>query len=406
MASIRKIATRSGTAFQARWRERGPDGRDRSCAKNFSTARAARDHAARMGQLVERRGIGDPERLTTAIFFDHFVDELASGAAGRPRSPVTIATYRRCLGLAARELGAIPLARLTTAHIERALAALLRQGGRTRQNPPKPRRLTQKTVALIARILCVALGRAVKRELIASNPAANATAPAPARPQARSFSAEEVEKLLSAAAEMGAETHTLAAFLLATGVRRSEALGSNFGDIDLDAGTLRVRRTVIDVDDRTVEREGGKSPAALRTIAIPPALVALLRAQKTRILEQALAWGPSYSRSPLYCFPGPGGKAMAPKQLTQRMRELMQAAGIYGGAPVHRWRHTSGSLLYDQTGNVKTVQARLGHASHHTTLSIYVHPETARDREASEHFERILTAIKPGTESTKSPRKL
>jgi len=395
MASVRKVITKSGTAFQARWRERGPAGRDRSCAKNFSTARAARDHASRMQQLVERRGIGDPERLTTATFLTHFVDELESSGN---KSPVTIAVYRRCLGLAARrELGTIPLARLTTAHIDRALGALLRQGGRTRQKAPKPRPLKRTTVELIARILCVALGQAVKRGLIASNPAVNATAPSPDQPQAQGFSAEQVGKLLSAAAEKGAEALTLAALLLATGVRRSEALGTNYGDIDLDAGTLRVRRTVIDVDDRTVEREGGKSPAALRTIAIPRALVALLRAQKTRILEQALAWGPTYQRDPLYVFPGPGGKGMAPKQLTQRMRELMQAAGISGGAPVHRWKHTSGSLLYDQTGNVKTVQARLGHASHHTTMSIYVHPETERDREASEHFERILTAIKPRT---------
>ena len=75
----------------------------------------------------------------------------------------------------------------------------------------------------------------------------------------------------------------------------------------------------------------------------------------------------------------------------------MQAAGISGRAPVHRWRHTSGSVLYDLTRNVKTVQERLGHASHNTTMAIYVHGASERDREASEHFERILTATKTRT---------
>ena len=68
----------------------------------------------------------------------------------------------------------------------------------------------------------------------------------------------------------------------------------------------------------------------------------------------------------------------------------MRAAGISGRAPVHRWRHTSGSVLYDLTGNLKVVQRRLGHASHNTTMALYVHPAAERDREASEHFERIL----------------
>src|SRR5262249_62392161 len=88
-----------------------------------------------------------------------------------------------------------------------------------------------------------------------------------------------------------AETLTLAALLLSTGLRRSEVLGLNFGDLDLEAATLTVRRTVVEIAGRPVERAGGKSAAALRTISIPPALVALLRAQKARVQEQALAWG-------------------------------------------------------------------------------------------------------------------
>jgi integrase len=391
----RIVAKTAGTVWQARWRERGSDGRDRSCARNFRSARAARDFASRMAQIVERRGIGDPQKLSTANFLDHFIDELASSGE---YSPVTIAVYRRCLGLAARELGSTPLARLTTAHIDSALAALLRQGGRSRQDPNKRRPLTRKTVHLVHRILSIALARAAKRHLIASNPARDATAPSLSRTPAQGFSADEVKALLTAAETMDAETFILAALLLATGLRRSEVLGLAFGDIDFEAATLTVRRTVVEIASQPVERDGGKSEAALRTISIPPALVTLLRAQRVRVQEQALAWGPSYSKSPLYCFPGLGGKALAPKFLTQRMRALMQAAGISGRAPVHRWRHTSGSVLYDLTGNIKVVQRRLGHASHNTTMGLYVRPPTERDREASEHFERILAATKGAKE--------
>ena len=309
MASVRKITTKSaGTHWQARWRERGGDGRDRSRARNFPTARAARDFASRMAQLVERRGIGDPERLTTAAFLGHFVDELVSSG---DYSPVTISVYRRCLGLAARELGTIPLARLTTARIDSALSALLRQGGRSRQDPEKCRPLTRATVRLVHRVLSIALGRAVKRHLIASNPATDATAPSLARTPAQRFSAEEVKALLTAAEAANAETLTLAALLLSTGLRRSEVLGLNFGDLDLEAATLTVRRTVVEIAGRPVERAGGKSAAALRTISIPPALVALLRAQKARVQEQALALGAVVSARPALLLPRTGRQSSA-----------------------------------------------------------------------------------------------
>ena len=174
MANIRKIRTKSaGIHWQARWRERGPDGHDRDCAKNFSSHRAARDYANIKEQTVERRGIGGG-KLTTRTNLTAFVDELE--ASGN-RSPATIAVYRRFLGLAARELGDIPLAKLTTAHVDNALSALLRQGGRSRRDPRQPRPLARTTVRHVHRILSVALGRAVKRHLIAGNPAADATPP-------------------------------------------------------------------------------------------------------------------------------------------------------------------------------------------------------------------------------------
>ena len=47
--------------------------------------------------------------------------------------------------------------------------------------------------------------------------------------------------------------------------------------------------------------------------------------------------------------------------------------------------------------NGLAVQRRLGHASHNTTMALYIHAPTERDREASEHFERILTATKTRT---------
>ena len=133
--------------------------------------------------------------------------------------------------MAARELGAIPLSRLTTAAIEDGYLALL-----TGEKP-----LTRATVRFVHRILVLALNRAMRRELIAVNPAINA---APAgnrgerRPQGACFQSEEVTVLL-AAAERDDQPDTLAIvlLLLVAGLRRAELLGITVNDVDLDNGS-------------------------------------------------------------------------------------------------------------------------------------------------------------------------
>ena len=97
MASVRKVATKRGSAWQARWRERG-----RARAMNFASKRAADDCARRMGELVERRGVGDAERLSTGAYLVRFVAEIeASGEY----SPATVTAYRKMAVIVSRVIG-------------------------------------------------------------------------------------------------------------------------------------------------------------------------------------------------------------------------------------------------------------------------------------------------------------
>ena len=75
--------------------------------------------------------------------------------------------------------------------------------------------------------------------------------------------------------------------------------------VDLDAGTITIRRTVLDVAHRAILRDATKSDASARTLAIPPQLVALLREQKTRMQEAALRWGAGYRTEPRFLFARP-----------------------------------------------------------------------------------------------------
>ena len=140
-----------------------------------------------------------------------------------------------------------------------------------------------------------------------------------------------------------------------------------------------------------VVREITKTKLSRRTLAIPAAVVLLLRAQKARVLEQALAWGSEYAPGPRFLFPVNGGAPMRPFSLTDRLRRLMRRAGIKGVQPVHGWRHATATLLIAGGADVKTTQSRLGHSSPLITLALYADKVDERDRAAGEALAGYLT---------------
>jgi integrase len=59
-------------------------------------------------------------------------------------------------------------------------------------------------------------------------------------------------------------------------------------------------------------------------------------------------------------------------------------------AGFHAFRHAVGSLVNDQTGNLKLAQKLLGHSNLSTTADIYTHVFTEAEREAANAVERAV----------------
>src|SRR5262249_29685616 len=200
----------------------------------------------------------------------------------------------------------------------------------------------------------------------------------------------EIERLLELA-RPDPEMTTMLALLLITGLRRSELLGLAFDAVDLDTGTVSVRRAVTEGRGKAVLREVPKSNSAQRTLSIPPRVGALLAPQRPRSPEQALKWGAEYSREPMFLFPGLAGVPMRPMAVTERLRQLCRRAKITDVPPVHGWRHATASLLGAAGTDVKTAQARLGHSTPVITLRLYTDVVDANDRAAGERLGQHLT---------------
>ncbi len=132
-----------------------------------------------------------------------------------------------------------------------------------------------------------------------------------------------------------------------TGMRRGEALGLRWSDIDLEAGTLRITRTLITTD---VRRKGSpgmawgtpKTAKGRRTVAPDPATVTALRTQRTRQGEERLAMGPDYGDQDLVASQI-DGTPVHPKTISYQFGKAARAAKL-PRIRLHDLRHTHATL--------------------------------------------------------------
>jgi integrase len=159
------------------------------------------------------------------------------------------------------------------------------------------------------------------------------------------------------------------------GLRRGEACGLRWTDLDLDHATFHVRQQLIE-HDGGLHASPPKSAASRRTLALDKQTVALLRAH--RATQQART-GPCE-----YVFVDAHGQPVKPSHVSHRFAAAVRSSGL---PPVrlHDLRHGTATLALAAGVDLKTVQAMLGHSTIVTTADIYtsVLPQLQHDAAAA-----------------------
>jgi integrase len=281
-------------------------------------------------------------------------------------------------------LGHVALSRLRAEHIAgmldtitgwNAQVAAQRAEGRARVDIPgdvraRPRVVSNATVNRIYATLRSALSAAVRERLIMWNPCAGVRPAAPGEHRHAVWSPEEVAVFLEHATATGDRLALLWRLVLLLGLRRGEAVGLTWDDLNLDAGKLHIGHAVLSLGGKIVH-DRPKTKTSVRDVSLDAESVRLLRVLRLGQLQERMHGGPAYADAGLV-FCDELGALIHPDTVSARFRRAAAAAGV----PVirlHEGRHTSATMALEAGVDLKHVSARLGHSSTGITSDVYQH---------------------------------
>jgi integrase len=161
-------------------------------------------------------------------------------------------------------------------------------------------------------VLRAMLQDALRLGVVVTNVVERTKAPKQAPQQVTAFTLDEIDALLSAAE--GTRTAPLLRLLAFSGLRRGEAVGLRWGDVDMQAGTT-VRRSRVSSKEGTIENRP-KTEAGVRRETMPEAVMDALRAQWAQQAQDKLRLGPAYKDAG-YVFATADGAPILPKNVTR-----------------------------------------------------------------------------------------
>jgi integrase len=205
----------------------------------------------------------------------------------------------------------------------------------------------------------------------------------------KTWSAEQLGAFLTTVHDdrLHALWHTLAM----TGMRRGEALGLLWEDVDLENAHLSVRRALIPSGREVVVSEP-KTARGRRSIALDPETVEVLKAQAARQLADQDEWGDGWTDTGLV-FTKENGEALHPEDVTRYFRQAVKKA-MLPTIRLHDLRHTHATLALRAGIHPKVVSERLGHATVSITLDTYSHAIPAMQEEAAALIAGLVFASK------------
>lgn len=247
---------------------------------------------------------------------------------------------------------------------------------------PDPTARPAATIRYAYAVLRAALNTAVRDGTITVNPCQLPRAGSDRSAERVPASLEELETIADAMPE-----HLRAAVHVAawSGLRAGELYALARRHLDLEAGTIRVERAVLELRGSVAGFGPPKTASSLRTVVLPPHLVAALADH----LEQHTDSGPDS-----LVFHDGHGRVLS----SSRRTRLFKRARAEAGRDDLRWhdlRHTGATLAAQAGATTRELQDRLGHSTFQAAMR-YQHATAERQRELAARMSALATGLAAG----------
>ncbi len=312
------------------------------------------------------------------------------------RAPLTVATYESLVRLyLVPGIGGKRLDRLSVRDVQTWMNGLRTAcqccaQGKDARRPTGRRRCcavgkccrqvpSARTIRDLRTVLRSALSTARREELVARNAAALVTVPTGRTRKTQAWTSDEARAFLESARSDGDPLYALYVLVLVLGLRKGEALGLAWEDVDLDGGELAIRWQVQRVRRELLRRET-KTEASDATLPLPGLCVIALRLRAERQAADRDAAGAAWQGDGLV-FTGRLGTPVDPRTVNRVFTSRCRKAGVRR-ITVHDARRTCASLLADLDVHPRVAMEILRHADFAVTMEIYTKVSSQQTRDA------------------------
>jgi integrase len=340
-----------------------------------------KDAEKRLAELLHQIDTGTfmkPGKTTVADYLERWLKDFAQPNL----APRTAEGYEHIIRRhVIPGLGRIPLTQVKPEHLQKYYSEKLLKGWCDGKGG-----LSQNTVRHHHVTLHDALQNAVKRGLLARNPADAVSPPHPQKPEMRTWDEEDIKRFLNTARET--EYYPLFYTAFFTGLRRSELLALRWQEVDLLYCQLSVIRSLHHLRNGTTVFRQPKTAKGRRTVALPPSAVLVLKEHRQKQeLERAMIGKPLTDED--LVFAHLDGGPLLPDTITHAWIKIVRRTGLKN-IRLHDARHSHASLMLKQGIHPKIVQERLGHSSIQVTLDTYSHVAPGLQEAAANRFDDMF----------------
>lgn len=251
--------------------------------------------------------------------------------------------------------------------------------------------LSSKSIIYIHRNLCKALDYAMKNQLIQKNPAKDVTLPKVRKFTAEVFDHKTVIKFIESL--KGDEIEVPVALAGLAGMRRGEALGLLWEDVNFDAKTVTINKQLA-VTTKGVTFEYPKTNESVRTIMVTDELISILKRQQVWQQKMKDELGEEYINNNLVCCRY-NGEWFNPSNFSKLYSNALTRNG-FKHIRFHDLRHSWATYMIRLGVPLNVVSKMLGHKTVGVTMEIYVHVVNEMQQEAIDKLNSVIASIKSG----------